>query len=260
MSEHINFEKEDGVGIITLNRPKKYNSIVREMALAFQEALINCADDENIRCIYITGKGKAFCAGQDLVEATDESSGIALEKIVSEHYNPIIRLIRTIEKPVIAAVNGVAAGAGANIALAADIVLAADSASFIQAFSKIGLIPDSGGTYTLPRLIGRQKASALMMLGDKVDASDAEQMGMIYKVYADELFAEASRDLASQVAQMPTKALGLTKRALNASEHNSLEDQLFLEEQLQAEAASTQDYAEGTKAFIEKRNPKFTGK
>lgn len=260
MSEFINFKVEDNIGFIEFNRPAKYNSFIREMALSFQDALRKSAEDEAVRCIYITGTGKAFSAGQDLVEATDPNSGIALERIVSEHYNPIILLMRSIEKPIITAINGVAAGAGANIALAGDIVVATKSASFIQAFSKIGLIPDSGGTFILPRLIGLQKASAIMMLGDKITAEEAEKMGMIYKVFPDETFAEASKKLAAHVASMPTKALGLTKKALNASVHNSLEDQLALEEKLQAEAAQSEDYAEGTRAFIEKRKPKFIGK
>lgn len=259
MSNFINNEIRDGVGYIEFNRPEKYNSFVRPMALKFQEVLKEYADNPEVRCIYITGKGKAFSAGQDLVEATDPNSDIELKQIVSQHYNPIVKLLRTIEKPIIAAVNGVAAGAGANIALAADIVVAAESASFIQAFSKIGLVPDIGGTYTLPRLIGRQKASAIMMLGDKVNAAEAERMGMIYKVFSDETFERKSNELALKIAHMPTRALALTKRALNASEKNSLEEQLLLEEKLQAEAARTADYAEGTQAFLEKRKPNFRG-
>ena len=178
---NISLEISENIATITFQRPEKFNSFVREMALDFQDALDSIAQNEQVRCVVITGSGKAFCAGQDLQEATDPD-GPALSKIVSEHYNPVILKIRDLKKPVIAAVNGVAAGAGANIALACDIVVATESASFIQAFSKIGLIPDSGGTYTLPRLIGLQRASALMMMGDKVSATDALQMGMIYKV------------------------------------------------------------------------------
>jgi 2-(1,2-epoxy-1,2-dihydrophenyl)acetyl-CoA isomerase len=175
-------------------------------------------------------------------------------------YNPIIRKIRNLEKPVVAAVNGVAAGAGANIALACDIVVAAHSAVFIQAFSKIGLIPDSGGTYTLPRLIGFQKASALMMLGDKVSASDAERMGMIYKVFTDDELITASISLTHQLSLMPTRGLALTKKALNEAMNQSLDEQLNTEERLQLEAGETYDYNEGVKAFIEKRSPVFLGK
>ncbi|MEP6700678.1 MAG: enoyl-CoA hydratase-related protein, partial [Bacteroidota bacterium] len=180
----ILFEIKDSIGFITLNRPEKLNSFNREMALLMQEALDKCQDKE-VRCVYITGAGKGFSAGQDLAEVVDPN-GPGMGRILSEHYNPIVTRIRKLEKPVIAAVNGVAAGAGANIALCCDIVLASQSSSFIQAFSKIGLIPDSGGTFTLPRLIGWQKASALMMLGEKVTAADAERMGMIYKVFADD--------------------------------------------------------------------------
>jgi 2-(1,2-epoxy-1,2-dihydrophenyl)acetyl-CoA isomerase len=187
----ILFEIKNSVAIITLNRPEKMNAFNREMALLLQKVLADCAADKNIRAIYLTGNGKAFCAGQDLGELTGENPP-GFEVILAEHYNPIVSRIRTIEKPVVCAVNGVAAGAGANIALACDVVVATGSAYFIQAFSKIGLIPDCGGTFTLPRLIGFQKASALMMLGDKVSATEAERIGMIYKVFADENFAEES--------------------------------------------------------------------
>ncbi len=186
----ILFEIKDSIGFITLNRPDKLNSFNREMALRMQDALDKCKSAE-VRCVYITGAGKGFSAGQDLSEVVDPD-GPGMEKILSEHYNPIVTRIRKLEKPVVAAINGVAAGAGANIALCCDIVVASEKASFIQAFSKIGLIPDSGGTFTLPRLIGWQKASALMMLGEKVSATDAERMGMIYKVFTEETFAENS--------------------------------------------------------------------
>jgi 2-(1,2-epoxy-1,2-dihydrophenyl)acetyl-CoA isomerase len=179
----ILFEIKDSIAFITLNRPDKLNSFNREMALLMQEKLDACKD-ATVRCVYITGAGKAFSAGQDLAEVVDPG-GPGMNTILSEHYNPIVTRIRKLEKPVVAAVNGVAAGAGANIALCCDVVVAAESASFLQAFSKIGLIPDSGGTHTLPRLIGWQKASALMMLGDKVSAADAERMGMLYKVFTD---------------------------------------------------------------------------
>ena len=255
----ILFEKIDAVGKITLNRPEKYNSFVREMALSFQNTLANCESDNSIRCILITGAGKAFCAGQDLKEAIDPQ-GPEIEQIVREHYNPIIKRICEIEKPVIAAVNGVAAGAGANLALACDIVTATQSAKFIQAFSKIGLIPDSGGTYFLPRLIGLPKATAFMMTGEPVSSEKAEAIGMIYAVYEDAEFESKTLELARSIAAMPTKGLGYTKRLLNQSFNNSLEDQLDLEAATQSLSAHTDDHKEGIQAFLEKRTPKFTGK
>lgn len=257
--EFIQKEIQGNSLILKLNRPDKYNSFNRPMALELCAALDEAAADSSIRGIMITGTGKAFCAGQDLQEAMDPN-GPGLKKILSEGYNPIIRKIRNIEKPVLAAVNGVAAGAGANIALSCDIVVATTTASFIQAFSKIGLIPDSGGTFTLPRLIGFQKASALMMLGEKVSATDAEKMGMIYKVYSDEEFYTSSLSLIHQLSSMPTRGLALTKKALNSAMNNPLDQQLDLEEKLQLEAGETYDYKEGVKAFIEKRNPEFLGK
>lgn len=252
-------EMKGGVCTLRMNRADKYNSFVREMALDLQTKLDNAAADDDVRCIVLIGEGKAFCAGQDLAEATDPN-GPELSRIVSEHYNPIIQRIRRIEKPIIAAVNGVAAGAGANIALACDIVLATESAAFIQAFSKIGLIPDSGGTFFLPRLIGWQRASALMMTGEKVMAKDAEAMGMIYKAIADEEFSSEVEKLSVTLANMPTKGLGLTKRALNQSFTNNLNQQLDLEDELQSQAGKTEDYEEGTRAFLEKRKPEFKGK
>ncbi len=229
------------------------------MALSLQKIVTDCSTDNSIRAIVITGNGKAFCAGQDLKEVTDPDLNPGFRKILEEHYNPIIQKIRTIEKPIIAAVNGVAAGAGANIALACDIVLASENASFIQAFSKIGLIPDSAGTFFLPRLIGFQKASALMMLGDKVSAVEAEKLGMVYKVISPESFLEEVTKIAETLAEMPTKAIGLTKRLLNQSMTNNLENQLALESDLQIEASSSNDYREGVTAFVEKRKPEFNG-
>ncbi len=256
----IELSIENNVAKITLNRPEAFNSFNRKMALSLQDTLDNCSTNDEVRTIVITGNGKAFCAGQDLKEVTSPELNPGFRKILEEHYNPIIQRIRTIEKPIIAAVNGVAAGAGANIALACDIVVATEVASFIQAFSKIGLIPDSAGTFFLPRLIGFQKASALMMLGDKVSAAEAEQLGMLYKVFPIDTFEEEVNKLALKVAQMPTKALGLTKRLLNQSLTNDLEQQLSLESDLQIESAESEDYAEGVNAFIEKRKPVFKGK
>jgi 2-(1,2-epoxy-1,2-dihydrophenyl)acetyl-CoA isomerase len=259
MSNSIEVKIENNVSWIYLNRPEVFNSFNREMALSLQTALDNCNVDSNVRAIVITGNGKAFCAGQDLKEVTDPELNPGFRKILEEHYNPIIQKIRTIEKPIIGAVNGVAAGAGANIALACDIVIASEQASFIQAFSKIGLVPDSAGTFFLPRLIGFQKASALMMLGDKVSATEALSIGMIYKLFPVATFEEEVKIIAANLAQMPTKALGLTKRLLNQSMTNNLEQQLALESDLQIEASSSNDYKEGVTAFVEKRKPEFKG-
>jgi 2-(1,2-epoxy-1,2-dihydrophenyl)acetyl-CoA isomerase len=251
-------EEKNNVLVVTLNRPEKLNCFNREMALQLITVLDKAENNNNIRAIIITGMGKAFCAGQDLSEAIDPN-GPGIKKIVGEHYNPIILKIRSIEKPIIGVINGVAAGAGANIALACDIIYASKSASFIQAFSKIGLIPDSGGTYTLPRLVGFNLASALMISGDKLSADDAKNFGIVYKVFDDENLMELSIASAIKIAAMPTKAIGLTKRLLNKTYSNSLEQQLLLEKKLQIEAANTSDYKEGVNAFLEKRSPYFKG-
>ena len=255
----ILFEIKNAVAYIALNRPEKFNSFNREMALLLQAKLDEAASLHKVRAVYITGAGKAFCAGQDISELVGDDK-LEIKQILSEHYNPIVKRIRNMPKPVVAAVNGVAAGAGANIALCCDVVVASASASFIQAFSKIGLIPDSGGTFTLPRLIGWQKASALMMTGDKVAAGDADKMGMIYKVFTDETFEVESKKIAETLAQMPTKGLAYTKHALNQSFVNSWEDQLLLEDKCQQKAAATADYNEGINSFLEKRKPVFKGK
>lgn len=251
-------EIKNNVLVITLNRPEKFNCFNREMALLLIDTLDNAEKNKEIRAVVITGNGKAFCAGQDLSEAIDPN-GPGIEKIVVEHYNPIILKIRSIEKPVIAAVNGVAAGAGANIALCCDIVYVGKSASFIQAFSKIGLIPDSGGTFTLPRSIGFNLASALMITGDKVTAEQAIQFGMAYKMFDDtELITQVIINVET-IAKMPTAAIGLTKRLLNASVNNTLEKQLVMEKDLQILSANSSDYKEGVTAFLEKRKPEFKG-
>lgn len=258
MSEFITYTKHTNYATITFNRADKFNSFVREMALAFIAALDDFEQDSTLRALYLTGSGKAFCAGQDLGEVINPN-GPPISEIVSKHYNPIVMRLRTIEKPIVCGVNGVAAGAGANIALACDVVIAAENASFLQAFSKIGLIPDSGGTFTLPRIIGMGKASALMLLGDKISAIDAEKMGMIYQVVSAENLENTGLTLTQTLANMPTKAIGLTKRALNASATNTLTQQLQLEDDLQTLASTYHDYNEGVQAFVEKRAPKFTG-
>jgi 2-(1,2-epoxy-1,2-dihydrophenyl)acetyl-CoA isomerase len=251
------FEIQNGIAFITLNRPEKLNAFNREMALLLQQKLDECTSSE-IRAVYITGAGKGFSAGQDLSEL-GEINGMIMQRILMEQFNPVISRIRKLEKPVVAAVNGVAAGAGANIALCCDIIVASSSASFIQAFSKIGLIPDSGGTFMLPRLIGWQKASALMMLGDKINADEAERLGMIYKVFADDMFEEESKKIAGTVAQMPTRGLWFTKQALSWSFNHTWKEQLMNEDKLQQRAAETKDFKEGVSAFLEKRKPTFKG-
>ncbi|MFM1893752.1 MAG: hypothetical protein RIQ90_918 [Bacteroidota bacterium] len=255
----IHLEINEGIARITLNRPEVYNSFNRSMALQLQEALADVATNALVRAVVLTGSGKAFSAGQDLGEAV-APDGPGLERILKEHYNPIIRSIVALEKPVIALVNGVAAGAGANIALACDIVIAHEQASFIQAFSKIGLIPDSGGTYFLPRLIGSQKALALMMTGGKVSAKEAEQMNMIFKAVPADSYETFTADFVTQIASMPTKALALTKKAVQWSWFQSLDEQLETELNLQVEAGNSADFKEGVQAFLEKRKPIFTGK
>lgn len=257
MSNPILKTRKNNLGIITFNRPDVFNSFNKEMAESFLKALSEFSEDKEIRAIMITGNGKAFCAGQDLQEAI--SDGFEIEKVVEERYNAIIKKIRAIEKPVIAAINGVAAGAGANIGIACDVALASKSASFVQAFSKIGLIPDSGGTFTLPRALGFPKASALMMLGDKISANDAERMGMIYQAFDDENFIEEAEKIAQKLADMPTKALAYTKHLLNVSGTNDLNEQLELEKEYQFKSTQTFDNQEGIQAFIEKRKPKFKG-
>ena len=256
----IQKKQVNNVTYLKFNRPDKFNSFNREMALSLQKHLDDCIRDDKTRAIVLVGEGKAFCAGQDLQEVSDPDKNPGFKKILEEHYNPIVTRIRNIEIPVIAAVNGVAAGAGANIALCCDIVVACEKASFIQAFSKIGLIPDSGGTYFLPRLVGFQRASALAMLGDKIDAFEAERMGLIYTYYSSETFKDEVDKLAQRVADMPTQALAYIKKALNQSLENGLENQLALESEYQIASAQTDDYKEGVKAFIEKRQPKFKGK
>ncbi len=256
----ILLEIKNSVATITLNRPEVFNSFNREMAFLLQNTLDACENDDEVRAIVITGSGKAFCAGQDLKEVTSAELNPGFKKILEEHYNPIITRIRSIKKPIIGAINGVAAGAGANIALACDIVVAHEKVSFIQAFSLIGLVPDSGGTFFLPRLIGFQKALAIAMLGDKVSAEEAEKMGMIYKILPVDSFENHVNELALKLANMPTMALGLIKELFNKSMTNDLEAQLALESKLQIEAAQTEDYAEGVAAFMEKRKPEFKGR
>jgi 2-(1,2-epoxy-1,2-dihydrophenyl)acetyl-CoA isomerase len=229
------------------------------MGRAFQQALDNAAEDDNVRCIVITGEGRAFCAGQDLKEVTAPDAP-NFKVIVEETYNSSIRRICSMRKPIVAAVNGVAAGAGANIALACDLTIATESASFIQAFSKIGLIPDSGGTWWLPRLVGMQRAKAMAFFGDKVKAADAENMGLIFKSVSDDLFQDFVNSISQKLSAMPTYALGLTKAAFHEGMNCDLNTQLDRELDYQFRAADSEDYAEGVASFLEKRAPDFKGK
>ena len=257
-STSILYTQEGGIATITLNRPSVFNSFNQEMIKALQHHLDVAAHDVSVRAVVLTGTGKAFCAGQDLGEVLEEKE-IDFNKIVQENYNPLVLKIRNMDKPVVAAVNGVAAGAGANLALACDIVVAKESTNFIQAFSKIGLIPDCGGTYFLPRLIGLQKATALMMLADKVSAAQAKEIGMIYEFFADDIFDAEVAKIADKLANLPTKGLAYTKKLLNQTFNNSIEEQLIQEGLFQAKSGNTSDYQEGVDAFIEKRNPVFKG-
>ncbi|MGH6821768.1 MAG: enoyl-CoA hydratase-related protein [Methylocella sp.] len=242
-----------------MNRPDVLNSFNRQMALELQQVLATIEKDADVRAVLLTGEGRAFCAGQDLSEVAG-SKPPKLGAIVEEYYNPVIRAIRRLEKPVVCAVNGVAAGAGANLALACDIVLASEKASFIQSFCKVGLVPDSGGTFFLPRLVGLPRATAMMMLGEKITARQALEMGMIYQVREEGALDAEAMKLATHLASQPTTGLGLIKRALNSSFANNLDAQLDLEATLQGQAGATSDYQEGVRAFLEKRPPKFTGR
>ncbi len=255
--EKIRFSVADGVATITLNRPDKLNSFDRAMSLEVIDALDRVKDDASIRAVLITGEGRAFSAGQDLAEAI--APGTKIEDILTTQYNPIVRRIRALPKPVVAAVNGVAAGAGANIAYACDLTLGGESATFIQSFINIGLIPDSGGTFTLPRLVGMQRAFGQMILAPKVSAKEAETLGMIWKCVIDADLLDEARALAARLARMPTKAIALTKQALNRSQGSSLEAQLDVENELQSIAGASHDYNEGVKAFLEKRKPVYKG-
>jgi 2-(1,2-epoxy-1,2-dihydrophenyl)acetyl-CoA isomerase len=260
-STTVAVEDVAGVRMITLNRPDKLNSFNEEMHGAVREALMG-AHNDGVRAVLLTGAGKSFCAGQDLSDGVQGQDGQApdLGQTVDGLWNPLVRAIRGLAKPVICAVNGVAAGAGANLALTCDIVLAARSARFIQPFNRLGLVPDSGGTYHLPRLLGEARAKGLLLLGDALGAQQAEDWGLIWKVFDDDQLVDEARKLATYLAKQPTYGLGLTKRAVHASAANSFDAQLDLERDFQREAGYTPDYSEGVRAFLEKRAPQFTGR
>ncbi|OLE18154.1 MAG: 2-(1,2-epoxy-1,2-dihydrophenyl)acetyl-CoA isomerase [Betaproteobacteria bacterium 13_1_20CM_3_63_8] len=254
--------QEPGVLTITLNRPEKLNAFNPEMHRELRAALERAADEAQIRVVILTGAGRAFCAGQDLAERNVAPGAAPIDLSVSlgSYYNPLVRRLRTLPKPLLCVVNGVAAGAGANIALACDLVLAARSASFVQSFARIGLVPDSGGTYFLPRLVGAARAMGLALLGEKLSAEEAERWGLIWKAIDDDKLAAEASELARNLAAGPTKAYALLKKALYLSPGNSLDAQLELERDLQREAGFSEDYREGVRAFMEKRDPRFKGK
>ena len=260
MNDLITSGLKENVLHITLNRPEKLNSFIEPMAKELQQELTDATRNEDIRCVLLTGKGKAFSAGQDLPEVVDKGDDYELGETVRKSYNPIINAIRELDKPVVCAVNGTAAGAGANIALACDLVLASNESVFVQSFSKIGLIPDSGGTFFLPRLVGLQRANAMYLLDEKISPDKAEEIGLIYKAVETDKLMEAAQSICQKLVKMPTKGFALYKEAINQSLSNNLAEHLELEADLQTEAGKTDDYHEGVEAFLEKRKPKFEGK
>ncbi len=261
-SDVLLVEKRPGLRILTLNRPEKLNAFNIALHMALRKALDEAGEDEHCRAILITGAGRGFCAGQDLSDRrpslieNDHDPGSAIE----DWYNPLVRQIRALEMPVVCAVNGVAAGAGANVALACDIVIAAKSARFIQAFSKIGLVPDSGGTWTLPNLVGEARAKGLAFTAMPLKAKRAEKWGMIWRAVDDDQLINEATDLAEMLARGPTHSLALAKKAIHAAATNSLDQQLDVECAMQREVAKSSDYKEGVSAFLEKRQPVFSGK
>ncbi len=257
----ILYSVASGVATITLNRPDVLNSFTLAMARALLDALARAADDAAVRAVLLTGNGRGFCAGQDLAEVLPAAGGPMpdIGAVVIAGYNPIIRAIRALEKPVICAVNGVAAGAGANMAFACDITIAAEEASFVESFAKLGLIPDTGGTYFIPRLVGHQRATGMFFLAEKIPAAKAKEWGLIWDVVPLDKLQATTHDLAVTLATQATRGFGLTKRALNHSLGASLDDQLDFEAQSMTEAGQTKDYEEGVRAFLEKRKPSYIG-
>jgi 2-(1,2-epoxy-1,2-dihydrophenyl)acetyl-CoA isomerase len=260
--ETITYEEAEGVATLTLNRPDRLNAVTARMLAELKQALARAEANSDMRCLLLTGAGRAFCAGQDLADRTvsADSGTPDLSRSLSEGYNPFILALVEMEMPTLCAVNGVAAGAGANMALACDIVLAARSAKFLQAFAKIGLIPDSGGSYFLPRLLGLPRARALAMLAEPISADQAEEWGLIWKAVDDDMIMLEATTMAGKLARAPTLGLTLTKKAMLAAYDNSFVEQLALEAEYQGQAGRSEDYAEGVAAFMEKRQPNFKGK
>jgi 2-(1,2-epoxy-1,2-dihydrophenyl)acetyl-CoA isomerase len=260
--EQIRFESGEGIARITLNRPDRLNSFTTQMHGELRDALERVAQDGSARVLLLTGAGRGFCAGQDLADraVTPGSEAVDLGASIESHYGPLVHALRNLPLPVVCAVNGVAAGAGANIALACDLVIACRSASFIQAFCKIGLVPDSGGTFFLPRLVGTARAMGLAMLGEKLAAEDAAAWGLIWKCVDDDQFAASVEALLNDLAKAPTAGLAAIKRAIHASADNTLDAQLALERDTQRTLGASADYREGVAAFLEKRPPSFTGR
>jgi 2-(1,2-epoxy-1,2-dihydrophenyl)acetyl-CoA isomerase len=254
--------RDTGVLSVTLNRPDKLNAFNPEMHKLLRDALEQAVDDAGVRCVLVTGAGRGFCAGQDLSERdlSPDAAPIDLSVSLGSNYNPLVRRLRALPKPIVCAVNGVAAGAGANIALACDIVLAARSASFVQSFSQLGLVPDSGGTYFLPRLVGTARAMGLALLGERLSAEEAQRWGLIWKAVDDRRLMQEATKIARTLAAGPAKGYGLIKKALHASAGNSLDAQLDLERDLQREAGFSEDYRKGVAAFMHKRKPGRTSK
>jgi 2-(1,2-epoxy-1,2-dihydrophenyl)acetyl-CoA isomerase len=256
----ILLQRDGAIARLTLNRPDRLNAFTLEMLGELSDALSSLDGDDSVRVVLLTGAGRGFCAGQDLSDHAAVDDARAIRNVVERHYNPVVRQIRALPQPVIAAVNGVAPGAGCSMALACDIAVATESAKFINAFVNIGLIPDSGGSYFLPRLVGQARALGLFLLGDPVSARTAAEWGMIWKAVPDAEFGGEVEALAQRLAGMPTAAIGLIKQAINASGHHSLEQQLAVEAELQAAAAETEDYQEGRTAFLDKSKPRFFGR
>lgn len=256
----IRYETRDGVAIVALNRPEALNALTDDMKRELAERLKAAERDESVRALVLTGEGRGFCAGEALNEELVQAAEPPLDRTLRDFYHPVIERMRGMDKPIVAAVNGTAAGAGVSLALAADLRLASEKASFVLAFVRIGLVPDAGSTFFLPRLVGMGKAVEMSMTGDKVDAAEAERVGLVNRVVPADVLMEESLKLAGRLAQAPTKALGLMKRAFNRSFGVSLENQLSYEADLQAIAARTDDFREGVKAFLEKRPAIFRGK